>query len=260
MLACSNHPGPWRQTPGVETAIADVTWQQDLTTRARPVSTAIGAGLLMGGLIGGVGGRLSMFVLRLTSAPSLHGVETDDGFTIGVFSGATLFLVIMTCVLGMLGGILYLVVRTWLPVAWRTGLTGVFGGIVGGTAVIRPGGIDFTLLDPLPLAIVMFVGLPAIYGVAMSRLVERRLNAEIEPRGWPASLLGLVPLVLLGFVGFVGLAVAVVMSMLFVLHRAAPEVTALWRSTSVVWIGRAALLGVTGVAFAGLIRDVVQVL
>jgi hypothetical protein len=65
------------------------------------VTCAIGA--LTGAVIGGVGGRLAMFVLRLMSDPSLHGRETDDGFTIGVISGATLFLVGLTAFLGVAG-------------------------------------------------------------------------------------------------------------------------------------------------------------
>ena len=132
----------------------------------------------MGALIGGVGGRLAMFVLRITSDPSLHGLKTDDGFSIGRFSGETLFLVLVTAALGVMGGLVYLVARPWLPERWRAALTGVFGGIVGGALFISPDGLDFTRLDPLPLAIVMFIALPAIYGVAMSVFVERLLPSS----------------------------------------------------------------------------------
>ncbi len=201
-----------------------------------------------------------MFVLRLTSDPSLKGTETDDGFTIGVFSASTLFLLIATCALGVLGGLFYLAVRSWLPFAWRAGLTGIFGGIAGGAAVIRPGGIDFTLLEPLPMAIVMFIVLPAIYGVAMSRSIERRLNSEAGPDGSRMFLVGLVPLILLALAGPFGLVITAAMPMLFVIHRLAPEVAGLWRSTPIVWLGRAALLGVTLVSLVALIRDVTQVL
>lgn len=242
----------------METAIEDVTWQQDLSASARRLSAGVVAGAAMGGLIGGLGGRLAMFVLRLTSTPKPHGLETDDGFTMGVFSRFTFFLVIVTAVLGILGGIGYLAVRAWLPVAWRAGLTGAFGGIVGGAAFIHPGGIDFKLLAPLPLAVVIFIALPAIYGMAMSRLIERRLKTE--PGGSLIPFVGLIPLVLMAFVGPRGLAVVVALPGLFVLHRAAPGVADVWRSASVVWLGRAALLGVTGVALVALIRDVADVL
>ena len=130
-------------------APSQTTWQQDLLASARRVSAGVVGGLATGALIGGVGGRLAMFVLRVTSDPSLHGLETDDGFTIGRFSGETLFLVLATAALGVIGGLLYLAVRPWLPERWRAALTGVFGGIVGGALFISPDGIDFTLLDPL---------------------------------------------------------------------------------------------------------------
>ena len=119
-----------------------------------------------------------MFVLRVTSDTSLHGVKTDDDFIIGRFSAETLFLIIATAALGVLGGIVYLGVRTWLPERQRAPLAGVFGGIVGGALVISPDGLDFTRLEPLPLAVAMFIALPALYGATMSLFVERLLRED----------------------------------------------------------------------------------
>jgi hypothetical protein len=62
------------------------------------------AGLATGSLVGGVGGRIAMLILRVTSDPSLHGLESDDGFTIGVVSSQTTFLLVLTAVLGAIGG------------------------------------------------------------------------------------------------------------------------------------------------------------
>src|SRR2546428_2767416 len=132
------------------TAVA--TWQQDLAASARRVSACIFGGFLMGALVGGIGGRLAMLALRVTSESSLHGLKTDDGFIIGRFSGDSLFLLIFASVLGVLGGILYLAVRSWLPERHRAALAGVFGGGAGRAAFIRPNGPDLTRLDPLSLA------------------------------------------------------------------------------------------------------------
>lgn len=244
----------------MDTVIADVTWQQDLTSRARRVSTAVVAGLSMGAMIGGIGGRIAMFVLRVTSDAALHGAETDDGFVIGQISGATLFLVIATSVLGVFGGIFYIGVRSWLPERWRAALFGVFGGIVGGAVVIRPGGIDFTLLDPLPLAIAMFIALPAIYGVAVGRLIERWLREGAGPGASPAWTFGLIPLLALAFLGPVGIGLAVLVLALWIVHRRAPRIASLWGSPAVVWIGRAGLLAVSAVALASLVRDISQII
>ena len=81
----------------------------------RRVSIGVSTGTVAGLVIGGVGGRLAMFVLRLTSSPSLHGVETDDGFTIGEFSLATLFLLLVTAAIGVLAGLVYLVMPHMAP-------------------------------------------------------------------------------------------------------------------------------------------------
>lgn len=56
-----------------------------------------------------------MLLLRVTSDPALHGVSTDDGFTIGRVSSATLFLLGVIAALGMAGGLFYLAVRRWIP-------------------------------------------------------------------------------------------------------------------------------------------------
>jgi hypothetical protein len=158
------------------------------------------AGLATGSLVGGVGGRIAMLILRVTSDPSLHGLESDDGFTIGVVSSQTTFLLVFTAVLGAIGGLVYVIVRAWLPDRSRPWLFGALTGLVGGSLVIHPDGVDFTLLEPLWLAIVLFVLLPAAYGVAVASLAEGWLRAaEPASRLWlVASVPALLPLVLLG--------------------------------------------------------------
>jgi hypothetical protein len=84
-------------------AMRRLTWQ-DLASPGATLASGVSAGFISGLLIGGVGGRLAMFLLRLTSDPALRGAQTDDGFTIGVFSTETLFLLGVTAGLGILGG------------------------------------------------------------------------------------------------------------------------------------------------------------
>lgn len=236
------------------------TYRENLSAAARPVVAAAVAGALTGAVIGGLGGRVAMFVLRLTSDPALRGLKTDDDFTIGIFSGATLFLVIVTTVLGIIGGLVYLVVRGWLPERARPWLFGGLTGIVGGATVIRPGGIDFTLLEPLGLAVTMFIALPAAYGVAVSLLVERFLaddSAFSRSKAWIAGLVLLLPL---GFFGLIGLAVLALILTVVLPGRAAPEMASLWASPPVAWIGRAGLVAVAILWGAALVRDVAEIL
>ena len=201
-----------------------------------------------------------MLVLRLTSDPSLHGVETDDGFTIGIVSFATLFLVIVTAVAGAIGGLPYLLVRSWLPERARPWLFGALTGVVGGAIVIRPGGTDFTRLEPLGLAVAMFVVLPAAYGVVVGALAERFLAADsafLRSRGSMAGLAVLLPLPLLGIFG---LAIAAGLIAAFALGRWMPAVTGAWSSGPMTWVGRTALVAIGIAATIALGRDIAAIL
>ena len=232
----------------------------DIARSGRWLAAGVLGGFATGAVIGGVGGRVAMFALRLTSSPTLSGVETDDGFTIGVVSGATVFLVALTGFAGVLGGIVYLGVRGWLPARWRPWITGVAMGIVGGAVVIRPDGLDFTLLEPLPLAVAMFIAIPAAYGVALSLMVERLLRGDSivrRSRAWIVGLVLLAPLALTGALG-VGLIAVIIASWL--LHRWKPWTGVLWHSTVVTWAGRAILVALVAFSLIELVRDVSEVL
>jgi hypothetical protein len=232
----------------------------DLLAVAGPISAGAVAGLLGGFLVGGIGGRLAMLALRLTSDPALRGLETDDGFTIGIFSGATAFLIVLTTIAGMLGGLVYLVVRSWIPGRARPWVFGTLAGLVGGAMVIRPGGIDFTRLEPLGLAVAMFVAIPFAYGVLVSVLAERFLEPGSAFRTSRASILGpiaLVPALLLGGDGFLIVLGAVAA---YLLWRFVPGVAAAWSSAPATWSGRAILVAVGVAGAIALARDLTAVL
>jgi hypothetical protein len=235
-------------------------WVSSLSSSARRVAAAVLGGLACGVIIGGIGGRLAMFVLRLTSDASLHGLETDDGFRIGRFSGDTVFLLLFTAALGVGGGLFYLVVRSWFPRGRRALFMGVFGGVVGGAIFVRPGGIDFTRISPLPLAIALFVALPAAYGATLSVLVERWYREDSILQRSSLGLLGLIPLVFVSLLGVFGLLIVVVLVMTWSTGRAIPSSTALWHSAPAVWIGRALLAALTSVALTDLVRKTAEIL
>ena len=236
------------------------TGRQVVLRRARALVVAAMAGLLAGVVIGGLGGRLAMLILRLTSSPGLHGAETDDGFTIGIVSSATFFLLVFTAIFGLIGGVVYVVVRTWIPPGARSLVFGALSGVVGGALVIRPGGIDFTLLRPLALALGMFVALPAVYGVAVSVFVERWLPSSKEQPSlaWLAGLVpAILPIALIGLRGgFLFLAVSIVFT--FALFR--PGATRLVTAPTVVRLGRVGLVAVGAGYALALGRDIVEVL
>jgi hypothetical protein len=201
-----------------------------------------------------------MLVLRLTSSPSLHGVQTDDDFTIGIISTATLFLVGFTAFVGMLGGVIYLVVRTWLPARWRPWISGGAFGIVGGSVVIQPGGLDFTLLDPLPLAVAMFIVIPTIYGVVVSFLVERLLRDDSilhRSRMW---VLGLVLLAPIALTGPFGLSVLVLIAAIWFVRPWVPWFSTMSNSAPMTWIGRMLLAAFVTLNLVALVDDIQEIL
>lgn len=234
--------------------------KQDALAFVRQVSAGLLAGAVSGLLIGGVGGRLAMFVLRLTSDPRLIGRETDDGFRIGEFTGDTMFLVLLAGAIGVLAGVFYLAIRTWLPAGARWLWFGLLGGIVGGTAIVHPGGIDFTVLGPLPLAIAMFVLIPGAAGAVIALLTERLLRPGSRFRSGRLWLLGLLLIVPLLIAGSVGLLIAIVATIVFFVGRSSPTVRRAASSQAATWVVRVALLAWGGYALVGLVDESVTIL
>lgn len=235
------------------------TLRSSLRTSALWIGRILLAGALCGLVIGGVGGRLAMFVLRLTSPDSLRGLETDDEFEIGVFSSATIFLLLFCTVLGLFGAFTYVLARQWLPARTRMPVFAAIGATLGGAGTIRTDGLDFTLLEPLELAVAMFIALPALYGGALVWLSERFLASSWWDRhrfGW-VVFLPFLPVLALGFVGLVVVPVAALL-MAFVPRY--PRLLAAWQSPVLAWLGRAAITVLIVVAGSRLVDDVTTVL
>jgi hypothetical protein len=139
----------------------------DLVDVLRRTRSLVFAGVFLGVVVGGFGGRLAMLVLRLTSPDSVIGVLSDDGFEIGqVTLLGTLGLIVFAAVFGLVGASAYALVRPWLiGPPWFRNLTCAIGaGAVVGSALIHADGIDFTLLKPTWLAIALFIAIPACFG------------------------------------------------------------------------------------------------
>lgn len=248
-------------TPGMSVAAggAPRSWRATLAEAATLLSGGLLAGLICGAVIGGIGGRLAMLLLRLTSDDTLAGRPTDDGFAIGAVTTDTLFLIAVTTALGAVGGLIYLGLRLWLPPRLRPMLAGLLAATAGGALIIHPNGVDFTMLTPRWLAVVLFVLLPAAYGISVSIMTERLLRAGGGGnRRW--QWLALIPLVLIGpAIGTGGLVTMLVAGLLIAANRAG-HINRWWRSTPVIWLGRALVTVAISVASVYLVRDVLQVL
>lgn len=140
-------------------------------------------GIPAGVLIVGVGSRLAMLLLRLTSPDHVNGVESDDGFTMGeVTFGGTYNLLMIGAVVGIIGAGVYLMVSPWLigPKWFRRLTIGLAAAAVAGSMLVHADGVDFTLLKPTWLAIGVFVALPGLFGVGVGMAVD----AVKRPDSW----------------------------------------------------------------------------
>ena len=153
------------------------------------------AGVTVGVLVVGVGSRLAMLVLRLTSPDRVVGVTSDDGFTIGRFTlGGTYNLLLLGASVGVIGAAAYRAVAPWLlgPAWFRRLTTAAASGAVVGSMLVHSDGVDFRLLKPLWLAIGLFVALPALFAVAIGIGVDRVASADswtkVGRRRWALPL------------------------------------------------------------------------
>lgn len=224
------------------------------------VMAGVVGGFICGFVIGGVGGRLAMFILRLTTDTNIAGIDSDDGFVMGSFTGATLFLVASTSFLGAFGGVVYAAVSGWVPEGWRQIATALILGLTGGAAIIRPGGVDFTVVGPAGLAIALFVLLPGLYGFVMSSAVERLLK---RPPGrvlpWLGLVAGCLALLLVGGGCFIVLGLIVLVLVLAFGVVRFPSVRKLPNLPAVVWTARAALTVVGCIGAFLLINDIIDI-
>jgi hypothetical protein len=140
------------------------------------------AGALAGIVVGGIAGRLVMLLLRALSDPIVIGTTSDDGFVIGqVTLGGSVQLAGGMAALGAVNGVLYVLLRDAIPLRARAALWSLFAAAVGGSQIVHGDGVDFTLLEPLWLAVAAFVALLGLAALVVVLLVERWLGGEHRP-------------------------------------------------------------------------------
>jgi hypothetical protein len=160
-------------------------------------------GISAGVILIGVGSRLAMLLLRLTSPDRVRGVESDDGFIMGqVTLAGTYNLLSLGASVGIIGAAAYLLVAPWLigPKWFRHLTTGLAAAVVVGSMLVHADGIDFRVLKPTWLAIGIFVALPGLFGGLVGVIVDAVRRPESwTARGWwrialPIFLVGCFPL------------------------------------------------------------------
>jgi hypothetical protein len=198
-----------------------------------------------GALIGGFGGRLMMRVLAATSGDRAQGLLTSADERVGkITTGGTIGVLIFVGIAGgVVGGLLYIVLRRWLPrPAWLAGLAlGALSLVLFARLdPLSPHNRDFTILHPTWLAVVLVAVLFPLFGLTVAPLVERL------DRGYSRHPAACVPLLLLAVTGPMGIIVGLLLLL-------GGYVAAQGGRRSDVRIGRTALavIGAAGTAWTG---------
>ncbi len=156
------------------------------TSSTRRIGIVVASGGLVGLVVGGIGGRLFMFVLARLN-PEASGVRSDDGFEIGQLTlTGTLNLFLIGTLLGVVGGVIFYVLRglRFGPSWFRVLSVPVGATIVVGSILVHSDGVDFRLLEPLWLAVTLTLAVPFVYTLALAALMDHWLDEE--PRIWRA--------------------------------------------------------------------------
>jgi len=146
--------------------------------RSALASVAIGfvSGLVAGALAAGAGGRLVMRMLALTS-PDARGQVTEADEIVGrISANGTQELIGFCAFIGIATGLLYVLLRRFLPVGRAGGISfGVLLLVLAGTRVepLRADNFDFVLVGPSWLAVLAFSALVIFHGMLLAALAER---------------------------------------------------------------------------------------
>jgi hypothetical protein len=174
---------------------------ESLLRYLRGVAIAVVGGAIAGPLILGLGGRLAMRITAATSDDRVQGALTEAEETVGEITlGGTIDLVLFVGLFGgLIGGLLYMGIRRWLRgPAWRAGLVmGTLGlAVVGRAAALDPDSVDFALLSPRWLAVLLFVLLALFYGIVLVALIERLDRSYPSLAARPGAIAAHAPLLL----------------------------------------------------------------
>jgi hypothetical protein len=162
------------------------------------------AGIPLGVLLGGVGGRLAMALLVQTSPDSVRGLRSDDDFIIGQFTiGGSYNLLMAASAAGFIGAAFYLWIVPYLKGSnlVRDITVAAVSAVFVGALVVSGDGVDFVVLEPSWLAVALFIAIPAVFGLLIGpvvRSIERSDSWVNQPRYryLPVALVALFPLVL----------------------------------------------------------------
>jgi hypothetical protein len=233
-------------------------WREPAERALRRLSAITLAGAVLGLLVGGVGGRLAMMLLARMN-PDATGVTSDDGFRMGQFTVSnTLQLLLTGTAFGLVGACVYALVRhLMIGPRWFQVVSIAAGpAVVVGAEIVHSGGVDFVLLEPVWLAIGLFLAIPALYAALLTLVAERWLREDAWATRAPLSVVAIPLLLLIPLAPL--LAVMVALWALNEALRRHHRLRGALAHPALPWVARAGLAAVFVVALVDLVGDATE--
>lgn len=177
-----------------------------VTRGLRVTGAGLAGGIIAGAVVGGLGSRLMMRIVGVM-ARSHYGEVTHANAVVGETTlGGTISLVIQGAVFGLFGGIMYLLVRWWMPGrGWRKGLVfGLFLLAFQGTVVLD-GNYEYYRYVPAWLSFLLFAALFPGYGVVTAGVAEALAGSPRRPPNRRVTQIGYAVVGLIALVATVDL-------------------------------------------------------
>jgi hypothetical protein len=148
------------------------------------VAAAVGSGIGAGLLMAGAGGRLVMRLLAVTAGDGAQGRITEADEVVGriTVDGTIGFVVFTALFFGLATGVVYMLVRRWLPAGRLGGLAyGALLLLIAATRIepLRADNPDFDLVGPSWLALLGFAALVLAHGMLVAALAARYSQALV---------------------------------------------------------------------------------
>jgi hypothetical protein len=221
--------------------------------------TGVGAGLL----VGGPGGRLVMRLLAATSGDDAQGRITEAEEIVGeiTLDGTLGFIIFTGLFVGVFSGLLYAVVRRFIPAGRLGGLAlGGLGLAIAATRLdpLRRDNPDFDIVGPSWVALVAFGALVMLHGMVVVAIAVRASQSVPLFSNERRALLTHAPLLLLAPVAPVAVVLIVAALVAGQIERR-PEAAAWLRSRRALLAGRLVVAAVALAFFPGTVSALTDI-
>ena len=157
-----------------------------MTRRLRSPAIALGVGAAVGLVVAGAGSRLAMRLIAVADDREDFGLPTEGGDVVGeVTLDGTLFVLFNGLAQGIVGALLYLALRRWLPERpFARAL--VFALIVLGiglTAIVNGNDADFEFVNTA-VSVLSFACVLLAYGLLVPILIDRFSPPTVSGSRW----------------------------------------------------------------------------